>query len=145
MSPSFFLTTSRKILCAYNRVCEPLLAEYDIPQVSFDILMFLTNNAAYSTAQEISEMRHIKKNLVSVHVERLVRAGLLRRDPVAGDRRKIALSCTEKAQPIIEAGRRMQAQFFRDLTAGVDEEMWRVFGQINTQLASNAEQMIKQK
>ncbi len=63
MNTSSFLAISQKILHAYNKLCEPLLAEYDIPQVSFDILMFLTNNPKYVTAQKISEMRHIKKTL----------------------------------------------------------------------------------
>lgn len=143
MSPSSFLTISQKILHAYNKMCEPLLTEYDIPQVSFDILMFLTNNPEYSTAQEISEIRHIKKNLVSVHVEKLVSAGLLQRNSVVGDRRKIALSCTEKAKPIIRAGHKLQENFYSTLTAGIDDNMWRTLEQINTELEANAEQILK--
>ncbi len=143
MTSSSFLAISQKILHAYNKLCEPLLAEYDIPQVSFDILMFLTNNPEYSTAQEISEMRHIKKNLVSVHVEKLVSAGLIQRNPVAGDRRKIALSCTERAAPIIQAGHDLQEHFYRILTANIDEAMWITFDKINAQLAENAEKILK--
>ena len=56
--------------------------------------MFLGNNPAYKTAGEIVELRHIKANLVSVNVDRLVREGYLTRHPVAGDRRKTELLCT---------------------------------------------------
>ncbi len=143
MNSSSFLATSQKILHAYNKLCEPLLAEYDIPQVSFDILMFLTNNPKYVTAQEISEMRHIKKNLVSVHVDKLVRAGLLKRSSIADDRRKIALSCTEKAKPIIQAGHKLQENFYSTLTAGIDDSMWSVFNKINATLEINAELILK--
>lgn len=142
MYPSSFLAASQKISQAYNKLYEPLLAEYDIPQISLDILMFLTNNPQYSTAQQISDLRHIKKNLVSIHVDKLVGAGLLQRNSVAGDRRKIALSCTEKAQPIIQAGHKVQENFQRLLTDGIDENIWKAFEQLNTELAANAEKIL---
>ena len=104
MKISDYLIISKKTITAYNKTCESVLEKYDISQVSFDILMFLTNNPEYVTAQDISEIKGIKKNLVSIHVEKLVRAGLLKRGFVSGDRRKVSLSCTEKARPIIEDG-----------------------------------------
>ena len=94
MTPSTFITFFHDALSAYNKMCEPILHEFDIPQVSFDILMFLKNNPDLCTAQQISEFRNIKKNLVSVHVDKLVAAGYLQRGTVTGDRRKIWLSCT---------------------------------------------------
>ncbi len=77
MTPSTFITFFHDALNAYNKMCEPILHEFDIPQVSFDILMFLKNNPDLCTAQQISEFRNIKKNLVSVHVDKLVTAGYL--------------------------------------------------------------------
>lgn len=133
---------SQKIIYAYNYLCDPILAEFDLPQVSFDILMFLANNPEYSTAQEISEIRHIKKNLVSVHVEKLVHAGLLERNSVLGDRRKIALSCTEKARQIIDAGLRMQHRFYREITSGITEEQRKMIVEIGNILISNADRII---
>ena len=44
MTPSTFITFFHDALSAYNKMCEPILHEFDIPQVSFDILMFLKNN-----------------------------------------------------------------------------------------------------
>lgn len=143
MQPNSFLLISRKMLHAYNKMCEPLLAEYGIPQVSFDILMFLANNPQFSTAKEICEIRHIKKNLVSVHVDKLVSAGLLQRNSVTGDRRKIALFPTEKAEPIIKAGHDMQNIFFSIISSGIDEDMWLVFDKINRTIETNAENILK--
>ena len=73
------------------------------------------------------EVRHIKANLVSVNVDKLVQEGFLERRPVPGDRRKTELACTEKAQSIIEQGRRMQDDFIRRLMAGLEEENSRYF------------------
>lgn len=145
MPQNSFVTVSQKIIQAYNKLCEPLLEEFDIPRASFDILMFLHNNPNYSTAQEICEVRHIKKNLVSVHVEKLVSAGLLERSTVEGDRRKIGLSCTEKATPIVEAGKAMQTEFFKDLTSDIDEEMWQMLSEMTSKLDANADRMLKGK
>lgn len=137
MKATEYLMLSRKTLSAYTKVCEPLLEKYDLPQVSFDILMFLTNNPEYKTAQDISEIRGIKKNLVSVHVEKLVSTGLLERGFVAGDRRKVSLSCTEKASPIIEDGLAMQKSFYDRIVSGISEEDWEAYKRINQQVIKN--------
>ena len=73
------------------------------------------------TASDVVEVRRLKANLVSINVERLVQEGYLVRCPVQGDRRKTQLFCTEKAQPVIRQGRKMQKDFFEKLFAGVDE------------------------
>lgn len=118
---------SRKITLAYAAVCKPFCKELGLPQTAFDILMFLGNNPEYKTASEIVDIRHIKANLVSVNVERLVRDGYLVRQPVESDRRKTELYCTEKAQPIIEKGRLLQESFFARLFAGMDDDTRNAF------------------
>lgn len=145
MRISDYLAMTKDTMSAYNRMCEPVLLKYDIPQVSFDILMFLENNPEFCTAQEISEVRGIKKNLVSVHVEKLVRSSLLRRGTVSGDRRKISLAVTEKARPIIEDGLAAQQKFYERLTAGISEEDWAVYKRMNEHLAKNVREILKEQ
>ena len=75
MRISDYLTITKDTMNAYNRMCEPILLQYNIPQVSFDILMFLTNNPEFCTAQEISEIRggeYLEQSrTVDLHVQRL--------------------------------------------------------------------------
>lgn len=142
MHPSTFAAFFHDTFIAYNKMCEPILQEFDIPQVSFDILMFLKNNPERCTAQQISEFRGIKKNLVSVHVDKLVTAGYLQRGTVAGDRRKILLSCTKKAQPILNAGLKMQHEFHQKLTQNIPEEYQNICKEIIEFMAVNARQML---
>lgn len=142
---SDYLTTAKNTMDAYNRMCEPVLRKHDIPQVSFDILMFLHNNPEFSTAQEISDIRNIKKNLVSVHVEKLVQAGLLKRGTVQGDRRKVALSCTEKAKPIVDDGVKVQREFFKKLFDGVTGEEWEAYKRINETMSRNIKRIVSAK
>lgn len=116
----FAYELTRKILAGYDQVCARFCHERDIARTSFDILMFLANNPEYDTARDIVEVRHLKANLVSIHLDRLEAEGYLVRAAVAGDRRKRALRLTEKAAPIVEAGRELQRDFFARLEEHVD-------------------------
>lgn len=140
-SPTFFVAFSHDILNAYNQMCEPLLQKFGISQVSFDILMFLKNNPELCTAQQISMFRNIKKNLVSVHVEKLVKAGYLKRGAVSGDRRKIALFCTEKAVPITDAGIALQTSFVDQLTADIPQRELTLYRKLMETMAEHARSM----
>ena len=68
----------RKFGQAYRIACKPVCKEFGLPQTAFDILMFLGNNPEYKTASDIVEIRKIKANLVSMHVDRLVKVRLTR-------------------------------------------------------------------
>lgn len=128
---------------AYSTVCKPLCQKLHLPQTAFDILMFLANNPNYTTARDIVEVRHIKANLVSVNVDKLVQEGFLERRPVLGDRRKTELACTEKAQAIIEQGRRMQDDFIRRLMAGLEEEKLGIFFEVIDTMNENLDAILE--
>ena len=140
---NFSIAISRKIALAYSAVCKPLCRQLELPQTAFDILMFLGNNPDYKTASEIVEIRHIKANLVSVNVDRLVREGYLTRRGVEGDRRKTELLCTEKAQPIIARGRQLQNAFSERLFASMDEEARRAFSEAMHLIEHNLNELLE--
>lgn len=133
----FNIEIARTISLAYNVVCKPICKELDLPQTAFDILMFLANHPEYKSARDIVEIRRIKANLVSINVDRLVQEGLLVRCEVAHDRRKVELKLTEKAAPIVEKGRAVQAQFIDTLLQGIDEPTLAAFRAALTQMEKN--------
>lgn len=141
----FSVAISRKVGQAYSAVCKPLCRELELPQTAFDILMFLGNNPSYKTAGEIVELRHIKANLVSVNVDRLVRDGYLTRHPVAGDRRKTELLCTEKAQAVIARGRQVQDAFSRRLLDGMSEAQREAFADALNQMETNLDRILEEE
>ena len=142
---NFRLETAKKFSLAYRQVCRPLCRELGLPQTAFDILMFLGNNPAYKTARDIVEMRRIKANLVSVHVDRLVREGYLERQQVPGDRRKTLLLCTDKAQPVIAKGRLLQEDFFEKLLDGMDEEERNAFSAALHRIGDNLDAILEEE
>lgn len=131
-----------KMSSAYNATCRPLCQELGLPQTAFDILMFLANNPSHKTARDIVEVRRIKANLVSINVEKLAREGYLKREAVEGDRRKVHLICTDKAQPVIQRGRALQESFFKQLTADVEEEKREVFFEVIEMISKNLDLML---
>ena len=128
---------------AYSAVCKPLCQKLHLPQTAFDILMFLANNPDYSTAGDIVNVRKIKANLVSVNVEKLAKDGYIERTNIEGDRRKIRLSLTEKAQPIVGRGRQLQQSFFDMLFENTTDEMKKNFTETVGIIDRNLDEMLK--
>ena len=128
----------------YSAVCKPLCQKLHLPQTAFDILMFLANNPNYTTARDIVEVRHIKANLVSVNVDKLVQEGYLERYAVASDRRKTKLLCTGKADPIIRRGRAVQNAFFKRLLDHVEPADQEVFFRTMELIGKNLDEIIKE-
>ena len=141
MLPAVELT--KKFMAAYKAAQKKVCKAWNVPEVSLDILLFLANNPEYTTARDIVEVRSIKANLVSQHVDRMVREGYLCRKEVQGDRRKRDLSLTEKAMPIIEAGRRMQTDFFETLFHGISEGEKRAFFETMDIMNRNMDKILK--
>ena len=128
---------------AYGAVCRPLCRELGLPQTAFDILLFLGNNPDYRTARDIVEIRHIKANLVSVNVDKLVCEGYLERREAPDDRRKTLLFCTEKAQDVIEKGGMIQSIFKDTLLDGTDETSKEIFYHMLHVMERNMDNILK--
>lgn len=142
MNPS--LDFAQKLSQAYSSACKPLCVSLGLPQTAFDILLFLANNPRYTTARDITEVRKIKANLVSVNVSRLVADGYLTRNAVTGDRRKVQLLLTEKAQPVVQQGQALQQRFFADLFSGMDEDTRKGFFYALSIMDQNLNHLVKE-
>ena len=141
MNPS--LDFAQKLSQAYSSACKPLCVSLGLPQTAFDILLFLANNPRYTTARDITEVRKIKANLVSVNVSRLVADGYLTRNAVTGDRRKVQLLLTEKAQPVVQQGQALQQRFLTDLFSGMDEDTRKGFFHALSIMDQNLDHLVK--
>ena len=118
---------ARKLELAYHQQCKDRCSEFPLKQTGFDILMFLGNNPQYKHAKDIVEIRKIKANLVSIHVDQLVDQGYLSRIDVPGDRRKVELVLNKKANDVIKKGKAFQNHFFSSLFSDIDEKHQKIF------------------
>lgn len=142
---SNILELAENSMAAYEKLCRPVCRGLGINQTAFDILMFLANNPQYQTAGDIVKVRHLKPNLVSFHVERLVQEGYLVREGVPGDRRKVRLLCTEKVKPVVKQGREAQSRFFSRMTQGIGEEALRQQREVMAAICKNVESMLDEE
>lgn len=127
---------------AYGDYCKPICREIGLPRTAFDILMFLSNNPEHCTAKEISRLRGLKENIISVNVNKLVAEGYLEREGDANDRRRVHLKCTEKAAAIVQRGREIQEQFLREMQQGLSTQELRVHYHCLETIAANAKRIL---
>lgn len=128
---------------AYELCCKPICRELGMPQMAFDILMFLSDNPNHYTARDISRIRGFQENIISVNVNKLVTEGYLERRSVEGDRRKVRLQCTEKAAEIIRRGHKIQECFLREMHRSLTEEEIKVHIHCLETVAENAKRMLE--
>lgn len=134
---------ARKLGLAYERSLLPLSKEIGIPPSAIGMLLFFANNPDIATARDICELRGLKRAIVSTHVERMVSEGLLERKPFPGDRRKDILVCTEKAQPIVDSGRKAQKEFAKTIFNGLSEEELNIMHHCFKIMDANIDMMVK--
>ena len=134
---------AKKVGLVYEMMLTPLSKETGMPHTALEILLFLANNPEFATARDVCEFRGLKRAIVSTHVERMVSEDLLERRPYPGDRRKELLVCTEKAQPIVKAGRKVQKQFADVILEGLSEDELVVMERCFKMMNNNIDQMIK--
>ena len=126
---------------AYKDWCRPLCQELGMPQMAFDILMFISENPELCTAKDIDLHQGFKKNILSVNVNKLVSEGYLERQSVEGDRRKVHLALTEKATPIITRGKRAQEEFNLLIQDGIAPEELDIFAKCLCIAGENAQKL----
>lgn len=94
----------------------------DLPLAALDILLLLGRNPEVRTAADVIRLRGYKANLVSMHVDRLVQRGFVRRVLDPEDRRRVLLELGPEAGPVVEEGQALTARFHERLLEGVSEE-----------------------
>lgn len=134
-----------KINEAYHTLLKPLCKETGLPPLALDILLFMANNPSKATANDMCRMRGVKSGIVSVHIDRLARDGLLIRAVVPEDRRRTRLTPTEKANDLIEKGRKIQREFAKELREGVSDEDVAVWQRIMKTIDGNISRIIDKK
>lgn len=139
-----FVPISHNALSLYSEVCKPVCKELQIPQTAFDILMYIADHEEYTTAKRIVELSGMKKNLVSMNVEKLVQQGYIRREEVPGDRRSVKLVLTDQASAIVEKGKKVQKFYLNYLIRGLTDEELEIYKKCTETISSNMEELLKE-
>ena len=142
MDTNLFLGCIRNIFLARNKADEKVAKQFQLAPIDIKILAFLYHSPQDGTATAIEREWKFKKNTISVHVDNLVRLGMLERREETNDRRKVVLILTDKAKEVIRILEKENELLIKNLEEGLSEEelnmMYRCFNTIN----DNALQLI---
>ena len=139
--PLNYLDSNQQSKKIYASMLEPICREYGLTRNELDILLFLANNPGFDRAADIVSIRKIAKSHVSLSVNALQTRNLILRQSEAGDRRSAHLKLTENAQPIVQAGQRVQKQFFEQLFEGLSRQELEQWARIQMKICRNIEAM----
>lgn len=134
---------ARKLGMVYEMMLTPLSKKIGIPQTALGMLLFFANNPEIATARDVCELRGLKRAIVSIYVERMVTEGLLERKAYPGDRRKEYLVPTEKAHPVIDAGREAQKKLAEAILEGLSKDELAVMERCLDVMNGNLNRIIK--
>lgn len=136
-SCSDFLFTLRSLAKLYELYLEEVRTQYQLSCMEITIMGFLHNNPGHDTATDIVEMRMLQKGNVSLAVEQLIQKSYLMRTPDAKDRRRIHLSLTDNASPIVNAIERQNEKFYALAYSGFTAQEQETYARLNQHLQQN--------
>lgn len=140
-----YLMNIRRIIKLHESMLKDVCQKYDLTLAEATIISFLHNNPGKDTAADIVELRMMQKGNVSQAVEALAKKSLLRRRQDEIDRRKIHLSLTENATPIVKEVKKIGKNFHEELFAEVSPEEMEIFQKVNEQIQRNTQRAITRR
>lgn len=141
-----YLGNIRRIIKLHESMLkEYVCQEYAMTLTEAAVISFLYNNPGKDTAADIVELRMLQKSNVSQAVESLVKKSLLVRKQDEEDRRKIHLSLTDAASPIVQTVEQLCREFHEEVFYGIGAEELDTFSEVNVQIAENVRRAIERR
>lgn len=106
----------------YDHEMSPIMADYDLTRMELDVLLFLKNTPGCDTAAEIVQLRMMTKSHVSKAVEHLTARGFLTQARDEKNRRKIHLTPTQAAEPVLAQAQSALDRIAAIINDGVSQE-----------------------
>lgn len=124
----------------YTEMFEKVRAENTLTQLEADILLFLSENKNQDTASEIISAKHLSKSHVSSSIENLVCNGFIERRMDGNNKKTVHLKLTDKAKPIIKAGRKVQKDFSEIIFKDISQDDIKLFNDLLCRISDNIKQ-----
>lgn len=136
----------QKVLTTFYSQCiKPVCDLYQLTQMEFNILMFLTNNPEYNTASDIVRIRMLTKSHVSTSIKSLEKRGLVKTSFQNNNRKTMHITIQEKANPIITDGKLAQQKFGQKLFQGFSLEEIEMYTRLFQKTCLNARKEMEEK
>lgn len=132
-----FLVNIRRMIKLHECMLKEICTEYGLTLTEASVISFLHNNPGKDTAADIVELRMLQKSNVSQAAEMLFQKGLLARTQDERDRRKVHLTLTGRAEPIVRQVDRISELYHRKIFSGLTGEEMENFIRVNEKIGSN--------
>lgn len=137
-----FIYNISKIVKLYENMLKVICEEYDLTLAEAKIINFLYYSDKNDTAADIAELTVLQKSNISHAVEGLFQKSLLKREQDKSDRRKIHLTLTPDADPIIRSIDDLWKNFQNEIFSGIPEEEFKTFQTVNKIIQKNISEII---
>lgn len=125
----------------YAREISGVMENYALTRVDLEVLLYLASHPGENTAAEIVSRCCLTKSHVSGAVEHLTEKGLLEQCRDSRNRRRVHLSLTDSAVPMVADGLAAQHRFLEILTCRLgDEEKRQMLQMMGRMLACAAQE-----
>lgn len=106
----------------YDHEMSPIMTRYSLTRMELDVLLFLQNNPGCDTAAEIVQLQMMTKSHVSKAVEHLTGCGFITQARDIRNRRRIHLTLTPSAAPVLEEAQAALMRINAVMNDGVSSE-----------------------
>lgn len=121
----------------YDHEMSPIMAQYDLTRMELDVLIFLQNNPGCDTAAEIVQLRMMTKSHVSKAVEHLTARGFITQARDVKNRRRIHLSLTDSATPVLTRAQEAMERVNAIMNEGVSPEDAAILARVMDRISQN--------
>ena len=123
----------------FERELRLAFAEHDVLPGHFPVLLGLYDRDGLTQA-ELARVAGVEQPTMAATLQRMERAGLVRREPDPGDGRRATVFLTERARelerPLVDAARAINRRAVRGLSADDRSLLYRVIGRATANLAA---------
>ncbi len=141
----YFWERQKTVTALYDAIARPVCEQYGLTRMEYDILMFLHNHPQYSTAAEIVRVRRLTKSHVSSALKLLEEKGLVEKDGMEADKRRVRLRVASRAMDIVRRGEKAQADFGCRLLRGFTPEELEACRAMLDRMHDNASDALKEE
>lgn len=141
MTAADFFNLTQQFQKPYDRLLSCTAESCGVSRIELDVLLFLQNNPGLDTAHDIVRVRGIAKSHVSKAVELLYRRGYLSAETDKADRRIVRLKLLPAATETVNAGKKAQQTFVREILRGIPEEELQTLRHVLEQINHNVQTM----
>jgi DNA-binding MarR family transcriptional regulator len=101
------------------RVCHERLAQYQLSEGRFAVLLLLRQSSSKLTPSELADQADVTRATMTGLVDGMVRDGFVNREETENDRRSLAVSLTPKGRKVVEKVIPLQLQWLESLFASL--------------------------